>query len=108
MYNTVQFTFLERMSREEVKEEIISARELYGVVQEQYSHMEQEMVAESRLLAPKLDILFGSLHNIESYIRKAENLLNQWDDTRYVNKAVKNFNKFNSIKLVNVKIIKGE
>lgn len=100
MYSLKDFKLLEIMTDEEIAVEIERAKEVHEEVQEQFKQLEEDMRAECSFLAPNLNILFEKLKNIEAYIRKAENLLNDWDDTRAMKIARNNRNKFYQVKTV--------
>jgi hypothetical protein len=99
---------LEQMTDDELLTAVEEARENLEAVQEQFNRLEKEMQRECAFLKPDMNILFTQISNIEGYIRKAENLLVQWDNNRYVSKAVKNREKFMSKpSLIKIKTIKG-
>lgn len=94
LFTSQEFLELEQLTSDEIEQEIERAWEVLYETQSEYARLEREMTAECALLKPSLDILFKSIKNIEAYIRKAENLLNDWDDNRYINKARKNHQIF--------------
>ena len=121
MYQLQQFLSLERMTEEEIKAEIESAKEKYLKVSDLYSEIEEESpkmfiptneytkTGKPKCIPirhmPNLDILFRNLSNIENYIRKAENILYLWDDNRITRSSKKKYEKFNNIVPVQMKSI---
>ena len=84
MYSYTSFIALERMTDKQIDREIVEAKEKYDLCQKYYSELEK---SKEKIILPKLDVLFKQLQNIESYIRKAENLKVEWDNNRYISKS---------------------
>ncbi|MBO8161102.1 MAG: hypothetical protein H0Z24_05650 [Thermosipho sp. (in: Bacteria)] len=109
LYTTYDFISLEKMTESQVRQEIELAKQKYEEVQEYFKMLEE--MTPNEFLKPDLEIHITTLKNIESYIRKAENLLNEWDSNSYIRKARKRFKTFNynniNNKYINkIKIIK--
>ena len=92
IYSQQDFLLLERMEDEEIVDQLEKARQAYDDVQAYFTQLEGEAseICSFDTCKPDLSILFSQLKNIEAYIRKAENLMNGFDDNRYICKAIKN------------------
>ena len=101
MYTDKEFFELETMTDREVREAIKNAEEKLAGYQDRFNELEEEMYAISPLLKPDLDILFRGVKNCERYIRRAENLLEEWDNYRFLIK--KRANRIKRIKINSIK-----
>lgn len=89
------------MTDREVRRHIRNAKDTMEEYIEYYNKQEKLLKEESPLLDLDLGILFRVLTNTEGYIRFAENLLEEWDDNRYINK--KRVDRLKLIDLVKIK-----
>lgn len=89
MYSYQDFVLLEKMTDEELHLEIAKAKEVYEECQCYFNEIEREWEEQNPFKTSGLDlsILLKQLHNIESYIRKAENMMHEYDNARYLVKA---------------------
>lgn len=85
IYSLQDLKNLESMEDIELKEEIAIAQEKLEELQDYFAELEKE--AEHVYDLPNLTILFSNIKNIEGYIRRAENLLFTYDDTKMVLEA---------------------
>jgi hypothetical protein len=86
LYCTLDFIKMELLDDEQLNLEIARATQDYESVQAVFQKMEEEAEGAK----PNLNILFSQMNNIEGYIRKAENLLHNYDDDMRVRKSIKN------------------
>ena len=103
MYTSEDFIKLTFMSDEEIREEVNLAKIRIEETMDNFKELEETMREENPLLVPNLDILFRQINNIEGYVRQAENLLEEWDSNRHINKMRKN-----RIKLIDIDIKKSK
>lgn len=89
MYTQHDFTTLEFLSNINVRREIEKAKDKLEQTHVAFKQLEEEMKEECSFLQPSLEPYFKSIANIEAYIRKAENLLKDWDSTYYTKQASK-------------------
>ena len=76
MYTDYDFLKLNSLSPAELEEEISMAEKMYCEIQETFKQLEKEMYEEGNVL-PKVDILIDRLKNVEWYIRRATEKLEE-------------------------------
>ena len=86
IYTQQDFMMLERLTDQELVQARDLAKDVYDYVQEQIS--ENSSNPFQGYVMP-LDVAISHLKNIESYIRKIENLLNEYEaDRTFVRQAI--------------------
>ena len=86
MYTNFDLLELEKKTNEELNIELRRAKENYDYVQSLYAGECDENPFEAKI---PLDVIFMHLKNIEHYIRRIENLLNEYEvDIVFIKKAV--------------------
>lgn len=77
MYTREDFLNLDTMTQRELRKEITEAKQHYNEVQEYFNNIEQQEAEEGVLENARISVslLTQQLGNIESYITKAEGLL---------------------------------
>lgn len=88
------FKLLEEMPDWVLVEEIAKTKQLIDDTIEAFHNLEKELEEESPLLVNslKVETLTKQLHNLESYIRKAENILNEYEPSKHLTKILKRRN----------------
>lgn len=88
------FKLLEEMPDWVLVEEIAKTKQLIDDTVEAFHNLERELEEESPLLVNslKVETLTKQLHNLESYIRKAENILNEYEPSKHLTKILKRRN----------------
>lgn len=88
------FKLLEEMPDWVLVEEIAKTKQLIDDTVEAFHNLEMELEEESPLLVNslKVETLTKQLHNLESYIRKAENILNEYEPSKHLTKILKRRN----------------
>lgn len=88
------FKLLEEMPDWVLVEEIAKTKQLIDDTVEAFHNLEKELEEESPLLVNslKVETLTKQLHNLESYIRKAENILNEYEPSKHLTKILKRRN----------------
>ena len=76
MYTDYDFLKLNSLSPAELEKEISMAERMYCEIQETFKQLEKEMYEEGNVL-PKVDILIDRLKNVEWYIRRATEKLEE-------------------------------
>lgn len=106
MYSPKDFKMLELKKRGDLRTEIARAKELHSRCQQHFEGDGEDY---------KIELLIDSLKRIEAYIRKAENILNQYDDNRNIRNILK-IRKKNNLdmdlveenNMVEINLIEGE
>lgn len=86
------FKLLDSMTDEELHYTIESTKQEIEEVMESFKEYEEFLEEEAKLNGipksfiqyPKVEILVNNLANLESYIRKAENLINEYEPLNYI------------------------
>lgn len=88
------FKLLEEMPDWVLVEEIAKTKQLIDDTVEAFHNLEMELEEESPFLVNslKVETLTKQLHNLESYIRKAENILNEYEPSKHLTKILKRRN----------------
>lgn len=86
MYTNVDLMELENMNDEQLHMELEKAKDNYDYIQSLYQGEDDSNIFEAKI---PLDVVFMHLKNIEHYIRRIENLLNEYEiDLVFIRKAV--------------------
>ena len=88
------FKLLEEMPDWVLVEEIAKTKQLIDDTVEAFHNLEMELEEESPFLVNslKVETLTKQLHNLESYIGKAENILNEYEPSKHLTKILKRRN----------------
>ena len=90
MYTNFDLLELENMTNDELNEKMEQAKDNYDYVQSLYEG-ENDNPFESKI---PLEVIFMHLKNVESYIRRIENLLHEYEvDRVFIQKAINRRNK---------------
>ena len=94
MYTHIDFKKLEVMSDDELHNEIEEAKRNYIAQVEFFNEKEIEAREEAKItgtlaVLPNIELHTQQLHNIESYIRKAENILSNLEELGYYERVAK-------------------
>lgn len=84
IYTFKDFLDLERMSNTDLLNEQMKATSFYVEYHSMYVSSDEDNDSEV-----SLDIILSNLKNIEAYVRKIANLLNDYDDNPIINKIRK-------------------
>lgn len=86
MYTNFDLMELENMNDEQLHMELEKAKDNYDYIQSLYQGEDDSNIFETKI---PLDVVFTHLKNIEHYMRRIENLLNEYEiDLVFIRKAV--------------------
>lgn len=109
MYDYLDFKLLETMTNDELEFQISEAKENYIELIKEFQKLEQEAIKEAEEnktfpILPDLGLHTKQLHKVESYIRKAENLLTNLEQLGYYERVAKLRTKKTKIIKINRKV----
>lgn len=94
MYDYLDFKILETMTNDELEFQIKEAKQVYIDLIEEFQTLEEEAIRYAKEnktipVMPNLELHTQQLHKVESYIRKAENLLTNLEQLGYYERVAK-------------------
>lgn len=103
MYSREDFMLLETMEDFEITEAIKIAKENYDSIQQLYAEDNEDSPFDFDKIP--MEILINKLKEVENYIRRAENLLNEIEiDRTYIRKCINRRKNFLKRKRLNKKL----